>query len=62
MSQQQQPLPDSARGRLAQSQQGRPCFTSDLSVSEFFAMGTAVSRLHQDASPESPQMTMPLSG
>ncbi|MEY9932416.1 uncharacterized protein YbjQ (UPF0145 family) [Catenulispora sp. GP43] len=35
ISQQQQPLPESARGRLAQSQQGRPCFTSDLSVNEF---------------------------
>lgn len=35
ISQQPQPLPDSARGRLAQSQQGRPCFTSDLSVNEF---------------------------
>lgn len=35
ISQQPQPLPDSARGRLAQSQQGRACFTSDLSVNEF---------------------------
>jgi uncharacterized protein YbjQ (UPF0145 family) len=35
ISQQPQHLPDSARGRLAQSQQGRPCFTSDLSVNEF---------------------------
>jgi uncharacterized protein YbjQ (UPF0145 family) len=35
ISQQPQPLPDSARGRLAQSQQGRPFFTSDLSVNEF---------------------------
>jgi uncharacterized protein YbjQ (UPF0145 family) len=35
ISQQPQPLPDSARGRLAQSRQGRPCFTSDLSVNEF---------------------------
>lgn len=35
VSQQPQALPESARGRLAQSQQGRPCFTSDLSVNEF---------------------------
>ncbi|GAA2057096.1 heavy metal-binding domain-containing protein [Catenulispora yoronensis] len=35
ISQQPQPLPDSARSRIAQSQQGRPCFTSDLSVNEF---------------------------
>jgi uncharacterized protein YbjQ (UPF0145 family) len=36
---QQQPqypqLPDIARGRLEGSRQGRPCFTSDLSVNEF---------------------------
>ncbi|WP_344661397.1 heavy metal-binding domain-containing protein [Catenulispora subtropica] len=29
---------------------------------EFYAMGTAVSRMHQDMAPVSPQMTMPLSG
>ena len=29
------PLPETAKGRLATSQQGRPCFTSDLSVNEF---------------------------
>src|SRR2546423_1317381 len=35
VSQQPQPLPDSARARLGRSQQGRPFFTSDLSVNEF---------------------------
>lgn len=36
ISQQRQPLPDSARARLGGSQQpGRPFFTSDLSVNEF---------------------------
>jgi uncharacterized protein YbjQ (UPF0145 family) len=34
-SQQSQPLPQTAQQRLAQSQQGHPCFTSDLSVNEF---------------------------
>jgi uncharacterized protein YbjQ (UPF0145 family) len=29
---------------------------------EFFAMGTAVSRLHPDAQPENPTMVMPLTG
>jgi len=29
------PLPETAKGRLANSQQGKPCFTSDLSVTEF---------------------------
>ena len=35
VSQQPQALPDSARARLGRSQQGRPFFTSDLSVNEF---------------------------
>src|ERR1700754_3037353 len=36
ISQQPQPLPDSARARLGRPQQsGRPLFTSDLSVNEF---------------------------
>jgi uncharacterized protein YbjQ (UPF0145 family) len=35
VSQQPQALPETARGRLTQSQQGKPCFTSDLSVNEF---------------------------
>jgi uncharacterized protein YbjQ (UPF0145 family) len=36
MSQQPQPLPESARARLGRTQQaGRPFFTSDLSVNEF---------------------------
>ena len=36
MSQQPQPLPESARARLGRAQQaGRPFFTSDLSVNEF---------------------------
>ena len=35
VSQQPQPLPESARARLGRSQQGRPFFTSDLSVNEF---------------------------
>lgn len=34
-SQSPQQLPDSARSRLQSSAQGRPCFTSDLSVNEF---------------------------
>jgi uncharacterized protein YbjQ (UPF0145 family) len=34
-SQQAQPLPESAQSRLHASAQGRPCFTSDLSVNEF---------------------------
>ncbi len=35
LSQQPQQLPDSARARLGRGQQGRPFFTSDLSVNEF---------------------------
>jgi uncharacterized protein YbjQ (UPF0145 family) len=35
VSQQPQSLPDSARHRLAQSSEGKACFTSDLSVNEF---------------------------
>jgi uncharacterized protein YbjQ (UPF0145 family) len=35
VSQQPQPLPESARARLGRAQQGRPFFTSDLSVNEF---------------------------
>jgi uncharacterized protein YbjQ (UPF0145 family) len=34
-SQQAQQLPESAKSRLTASSQGRPCFTSDLSVNEF---------------------------
>jgi uncharacterized protein YbjQ (UPF0145 family) len=34
-SQKVQPLPESAQSRLQASSQGRPCFTSDLSVNEF---------------------------
>jgi uncharacterized protein YbjQ (UPF0145 family) len=29
------PLPETAKGRLDNSRQGKPCFTSDLSVNEF---------------------------
>src|SRR5262249_17346372 len=35
VSQQPQPLPESARARLGRSTQERPFFTSDLSVNEF---------------------------
>src|SRR5260221_1351565 len=35
ISQQPQPLPETARRRLAQSREGKTCFTSDLSVNEF---------------------------
>jgi len=35
ISQQPQPLPESARARLGRAQAGRPFFTSDLSVNEF---------------------------
>ncbi|GAA1269630.1 heavy metal-binding domain-containing protein [Kitasatospora nipponensis] len=34
-------VPDVARGRLDASRQGRPCFTSDLSVNEFVLLGDA---------------------
>ena len=35
VSQQPQQLPESARARLGRAQQGKPFFTSDLSVNEF---------------------------
>lgn len=35
VSQQPQPLPESARARLARARAGKPFFTSDLSVNEF---------------------------
>jgi len=35
VSQQPQPIPESARARLARSTAGKPFFTSDLSVNEF---------------------------